>query len=213
MMSPELHGRVGLLAANPSQVLKLCTPDNEEAVSALSQEQRILAILDRHTYSTSHISTGLLNGVSVSSIIPMGPCGCTTSFRLRPVLPLISECVRWCHQAVITFAYIHSKGTVHNDISACNALLSSSMEIKVCDFGFVNVVGEKLMDGPETRYSRGNALSEIYSCVKDDLFGIGSLFYEILIGSRPYDLEDASRTRKLFDTHAFYRGGSAGGLQ
>jgi serine/threonine protein kinase len=195
-----LHGRIGLLAKNPSQVLKFCNPDNEKAISALNQEQKILAILGPHTYII-HLHWASEQGLCFEYY----PHGSLRLYyeSLGFAMPPISERVRWCHQAVIAFAYIHSKGIVHNDISARNVLLSSSMEIKVCDFGFANVIGEKLMGGPETRYCRGNSWSEIYSCVKDDLFSIGSLFYEILMGSRPFDLEESSRIRKLFDAHVF----------
>jgi serine/threonine protein kinase len=195
-----LHGRIGLLRDDPSRVLKFCNPKNEDAVNALEQEKRILSILGPHPYITH------LHWVSEEGLcFEYYPLGSLRSYyeTLRPRLPYLRERMRWCHQTVDAVAYIHSKSVIHNDISARNVLLSSSMDVKICDFEFSNMDGETLIGGGETRYCRGRPLSEFESCVMDDLFGIESLFYEILIGYRPYDTEDSSETRKRSERRLF----------
>jgi len=196
-----LHGRIGLLAADPSRVLKFCNKNNEDAVAALEREKNILAVLGHHQHIIQLHWTSELG-----LCFEYYPHGSLRFYyeNLRPVLPPLSERVRWCHEAVAAFMYIHSKGMVHNDISARNILLSSpSLELKVCDFGFANMAGEEVSGGPETRYGRPELWSQLNSCVKDDLFAVGSLFYEILMGERPYDWVDSSWTSKLLMVRVF----------
>lgn len=57
----------------------------------------------------------------------------------------------------------------------------------------------------ETRFCRGRPFSEEDSCVLDDLFSMGSLFYEILTGKRPYDDMDSGDVIKLFEERVFPR--------
>jgi serine/threonine protein kinase len=195
-----LHGRIGILREDPSRVVKFCNPKNKDAINALQQESRILSILGPHPniihlYWTSDVGLCF-------EYYPL------RSLRLyyetiRPDLPDLQIRLRWCHQALCAVAFIHSKNIVHNDLSARNVLLSSSMDIKICDFGFSNMVGEKLMGVAETRYCRERPSSEQESCFMDDLFSVGSLFYEILTGYRPYDSKDSSETVKQFKDHTF----------
>ena len=55
----------------------------------------------------------------------------------------------------------------------------------------------------ESRYCRYRPLTESDACFMDDIFAIGCLFYEILIGKTPYfDLDDDSVLRRFRD-HIF----------
>jgi hypothetical protein len=59
------------------------------------------------------------------------------------------------------------------------------MEIKICDFGSATKVEEEvfeMLDERYVQYRRGHVTTR----VQDDLFAVGSLFYEILEGSQPY---------------------------
>jgi serine/threonine protein kinase len=196
-----LHGLIGLLAADPSRVLKFSYRSRGESALALEREKNILAVLGPH----QHIIQ-LHWASEVGLCFEYCPHGSLRFYyeNLRPALPPLSERVRWCHEAAAAFMYIHSKGIVHNDISARNILLSSpSLELKVCDFGFANMVGEEVSGGPETRYGRPELWTQLNSSVKDDLFAVGSLFYEILMGERPYDWVDSSWTSKLLMVRVF----------
>lgn len=184
-------GRLALLRTDSSRILKFCS-DNPEAQESLEQEKRIYAILGRHR------SIANLHWFSkIGLCLEYYPLGSLRSYykNLRPHLPPLRDRIRWCRQIVEGVAYIHSKNVVHNDISASNVLLSSSLDIKICDFGFASMLGEDLTGYTETRYCRVRPFSEVKSCVLDDLFSIGSLFYEILMGAPPY--EDSESTEVL----------------
>ena len=194
------YGDVGLLRSDPTRVFKFCAIDNEDARAAIEQEKKILAILGSHRYIID------LHWVNERGLcFEYYPLGSLRDFYKTslPDLPGLVDRIRWCHQSVQGLAYIHSKEIVHNDISARNILLTSSMAIKFCDFGFSTVVGEDFTGGPEPRYSRARPLSESDSCFLDDLFGLGSLFYEILTGNLPFKDRGTSEVFRRFAAHIF----------
>ena len=87
---------------------------------------------------------------------------------------------------------MHSKSVIHNDLCTRNILLTSSMDIKICDFGFSTLIGEEILGGCEFKCNRG--VSSVGSCILDDLFALSLLFYDILTGKKPYwDLEEDER--------------------
>jgi len=100
-------------------------------------------------------------------------------------LPPLAYRIRWCQQAILAFKYIHSLYIVHSDISPRNVLLSSTMDIKVCDFGFSRIIGQDFLGWEEISYSRPRPLSSGVD-FKNDYFAIGCLLYEILEGTAPY---------------------------
>jgi serine/threonine protein kinase len=196
-----LYGRIGLLKDNPTRVLKFCNPKNQDAVEALRQESKILSILSHHP------NIILLHWASeVGLCFEYYPLHSLRSYyeTLSPELPPLQTRVRWCCQAVGANSYIHSKNVVHNDISARNVLLSSELDIKICDFGFSCMMGEKMKGSAETRHCRERPSSDWFeSCVMDDLFSLGSLFFEILMGYRPYDSKESNEIRQLFEERVF----------
>lgn len=194
-----LYGRLALLRTDPSCIFKFCS-DNPEAIASLEQEKRIYAILGPHRFIAN------LLWVSERGLcFEYYPLGSLRSYyrTLLPDLPPLSDRVRWCHQLVEEVAYIHSKNIIHNDITADNVLLSNSMDIKICDFGFASMVGEEPTGGTETRYYRVSLFSEGQSCVVDDLFSMSSLFYEIILGSRPYEDFGSTEVLKKYKERVF----------
>ena len=65
------------------------------------------------------------------------------------------------------------------------------------------MIRELLKGCAETRYCLGRPLSELESCVMDDLFSLGSLFFEILMGYRLYNSEDSNEIWQRFQEHVF----------
>jgi serine/threonine protein kinase len=194
IINTGLYGRLALLRTDATSILKFCS-DNPKAVSALEQEKRIYAILRQHKFIAN------LRWVSDAGLCfeyyPLGSlCSYYRSMSSNP--PPLNHRLRWCHQLAEGIEYIHSKNIVHNDITAANVLLSSSLDIKVCDFGFATFVGEEQIGGTETRYCRVSESHQGRSCVLDDLFSIGSLFYEILSCSPPYEDYDSIEVLRRF---------------
>ena len=118
-------------------------------------------------------------------------------------LPSLDQRYRWCHQAVLGFAYIYSKSIVHQDVSACNLLLSSELDVKICDFGSAAMLGERTYGLAEFRYSGGWLWPENKAMFQYDLFCIGALFYEIMLGKPPYEELSRSEVVQRYKEHNF----------
>jgi serine/threonine protein kinase len=193
-------GFIGILRDDPARVLKFCSPENEYAVQGLQREKAILAILGSHQYITR------LDAVwEIGLVFEYYPFGSLREYytKLSGVLPSLHDRFRWCNQCITAVAYIHSKNVVHNDISARNVLLSSEMNIKMCDFGFSTRKGEKSPGRAETRYDRFRTDIWGETVLLDDFFAIGSLLFEILSGKRPYDDIDSTAVERRYQDHAF----------
>jgi len=87
-------------------------------------------------------------------------------------LPSVTLRTRWCHQVAKGLSFIHSKDIIHNDIGARNILVTTSMDIKICDFGFATEVGDKVLCVPDSGYSRPPR-GMCRACPTDDLFALG----------------------------------------
>jgi serine/threonine protein kinase len=194
-----LYGRIALLRDDPSRAFKFCERDNPAAVQSIEQEKKILAILGGHP-SIIEVHWTCELGLCFQYY----PLGSLRSYykTVFPSLPESITRIRWCHQVVEGVAFIHSKGIVNNDIGARNILISSSMDIKICDFGFATKAGEKVACVPEIRYAR-NHLGPSHASFQDDLFSVGSLFYEILTGTQPYQDIESTEVYKRFESLEF----------
>jgi serine/threonine protein kinase len=181
-------GWIGLLCSDPTRVLKYCNKQRTDAVQQLEREKRIYAIISHHPL-IAHMRASSEEGICLE-YYPLGSL--RSYYESRSSLPELERRLRWCQQSVTAFKYLHSKYIVHGDISPRNILLSTSMDIKVCDFGFSSIEGQPLTGFGETRYRRFRPLTEEETSFMDDIFAIGCLLYEILTGTRPYaDLHSA----------------------
>jgi serine/threonine protein kinase len=194
------YGFLGLLLDSPSQVLKFCIPEKKPAIFSLEREKRILEILGDHQY--------------IIKLLWASERGlCFDYYPLRSIrryyesqngtLPSLEKRYKWCHQSVVGISYIHSKNIIHNDLSARNILLSSNLDIKICDFGSATFVGEKIHAFGEFRYVGFRSPPEQVATFKDDIFSIGGLFYEIISGKPPYAELDRSEAVRRYNNNIF----------
>lgn len=177
------NGCIGLVKSDPGQVLKFCIPEREHAVKQLEQEKTILGIIGRHPRFL-HANTISDDGI----YFDYHPHGSLRDYyKSLSSLPNIALRFRWCQQVIDALKYLHSKGIVHGDISARNILLSDSLDIKVCDFGYSQREGSSLLGWAEPHYCRFRPETDDTVTVLDDLFAVGCLLYEILSGKRPFE--------------------------
>jgi serine/threonine protein kinase len=193
-------GFLGLIRDSPTQVLKYCIPEKEPAVFSLEREKRTLEILGDHQY--------------IINLLWASERGlCFDYYPLRSIrryyesqngtLPSLDQRYQWCHRSIAGISYIHSKNIIHNDLSARNILLSSNMDIKICDFGSATLVGEKIHGFGEFRYVGFRSPPEQVATFKDDIFSIGGLFYEIISGNPPYAELDRSEVVSRYARNIF----------
>ena len=191
------YGRIFRLRDDNSRVFKCCDRDNPEAVQTIEREKNILAILGAHT-SLIQLHWTTEEGLCFDYY----PLGSLRNYYSASPLPPITTRSRWCHQVADGIAFIHSKEIVHNDIGARNILISSAFDIKICDFGSSTKVGGDVPTMPDTRYSRYRSGSPRASFL-DDLFSVGSLFFEILEGQQPYEDIESDEVKNRIQSSEF----------
>ena len=93
-------------------------------------------------------------------------------------------------ELILAFEYIHNKGIIYRDLKPENILLDSTGHIKLCDFNLAKAgmtknkradsfCGSPLYFSPEMVSNKGAN----YKC---DIYGIGLLMYEIIVGEMAY---------------------------
>ena len=103
-------------------------------------------------------------------------------------------------EVVLAFEYIHNKGVIYRDLKPENILLDETGHIKLCDFNLAKAgmnrnkransfCGSPLYFSPEMVEAKGVT----YKC---DVYGIGLLMYEMVVGTSAYM---AKSIKELYD--------------
>jgi serine/threonine protein kinase len=105
-------------------------------------------------------------------------------------------------------AYAHERGIVHSDFKPANAFLTGGGVVKVFDFGIARAARTgNQASGTVTLFDAGTlgALTPAYaSCemieglepdVRDDVYAIACVAYELLTGKHPFDRKSAEQAR------------------
>ncbi|KAI9843965.1 MAG: hypothetical protein M1837_006006 [Sclerophora amabilis] len=96
--------------------------------------------------------------------------------------------LRWIEQIATAIAFLHSESILHADISCNNVFLDDNLDAKIGDFAGSSIDGSDPLCWYETR-SNLPGYRPISS--RNEIFALGSTFFEIMTGKRPYpDLEE-----------------------
>jgi serine/threonine protein kinase len=126
-------------------------------------------------------------------VLEYHPRGC-----LRNIIKSKKEIqlIKWAEQIAEGLEYIHQKGVIHCDVGSPNILIKDNSDVVLCDFDAASIDGIKKTETMyESRCNRReieclNSPDDFFSFnVKDDLFALGSVLYEISTGSRPHEDE------------------------
>ena len=107
-----------------------------------------------------------------------------------------NDVLKVLHQVAMGLAHAHERGVIHRDLKPDNILLSDDGDVKVMDFGLArslltekgltetgNAVGTPQYMAPEQ--IRGEPLD-----VRCDIYSLGILAYELVVGKPPFNKED-----------------------
>ncbi|XP_030047613.1 serine/threonine-protein kinase PLK4 isoform X2 [Microcaecilia unicolor] len=108
------------------------------------------------------------------------------------------EARHFMHQIVTGMLYLHSHGILHRDLTLSNLLLSSSMNIKIADFGLatqLKMPNEKhfTMCGTPNYISPEIATRSAHG-LESDVWSLGCMFYTFLVGRPPFDTDTVKNT-------------------
>jgi serine/threonine protein kinase len=134
----------------------------------------------------------LLPGGSLQARLCQGPLG-------------IREAAELVRQLALAVQHAHDKGVLHRDLKPANILLSGDGTPRVSDFGLAKlldaddgltrtgaIMGTASYMAPEQAEGRTDTTGE-----RTDVYSLGAILYECLIGKPPFKAESRARTLEL----------------
>lgn len=105
-------------------------------------------------------------------------------------------------QAVEAVVFIHGKEVIHSDLGAHQFLVGKNLDIRLADFGGSSLQGsEGIVMENATHFLPRDEIPP--TTVRSDLFALGSTFYEILLGKKPYEEMKEEEIQRLFSAKVF----------
>jgi len=111
--------------------------------------------------------------------------------------------VRVFVEAARAVAYAHAHLTLHRDIKPSNILVTADGQPRLLDFGLAKLLEDGGTHATELTRLAGDAMTPAYASpeqilgqpltVASDVYSLGVVLYELLVGVRPYKLQRDSR--------------------
>jgi serine/threonine protein kinase len=86
-------------------------------------------------------------------------------------------------------AHAHDRGVIHRDLKPANLLAwteAGQSRVKVIDFGIATAVGDAPTDAGSQDYTSGDSAVD----ARTDVFSLGVVLYELLVGQKPFHPPD-----------------------
>src|SRR5207245_8611261 len=117
--------------------------------------------------------------------------------RLKRSKPLpLDDALRIGEDILRGLTYAHAKGVIHRDIKPANILLSTDGQAKIADFGIARPANSTLTQVGSVLGTPNYMSPEQVKCAdvtaRSDLFSVGVVMYEMLVGVKPFTAPDVS---------------------
>jgi tRNA A-37 threonylcarbamoyl transferase component Bud32/tetratricopeptide (TPR) repeat protein len=162
--------------------LKMRFEREAKAVAKLSHPNVVNVFdLGYHTDGSPYMAMELLRGEDLQKTLRMGPI---------PLERRVSIIV----QVLVGLAHAHQAGVVHRDIKPANIFIGNDGSVKIMDFGVArltsaSVTGTGAIVGTAD-YMSPEQVKGARVDGRSDLFSVGCMFYEMLVGKRPFHAEN-----------------------
>ncbi len=107
----------------------------------------------------------------------------------------VADAVRLTSQIAAGLAAAHARGIVHADLKPSNVLLDRADDAKICDFGIARTPQEDA-ETPQlfatAMYVAPERVEGKPASVASDVYGLGLVLYEMLVGRPPFTSTNAS---------------------
>ncbi len=161
---------------------------DERKIRSFRREAETLSILNDENI-VSIIDVGEENDVYyiVNEFIE----GMTLKEYISTCSPLeVEEVINITIQILKGLSHAHEKGVVHKDIKSQNILLNQNREAKITDLGIADIIDgeftrtQSLMGTPQ--YVAPEILNRENLTIQSDIYSVGILLYEMLVGHAPF---------------------------
>jgi tetratricopeptide (TPR) repeat protein len=195
--------QVRLLAQELDFASKADTDDTDQLRLSLAREFSLLATL-RHPHILSVLDFGfddkgqpyytmtlLEGGLDVKSY--------AINISTRRRIDLMAQMLQALH-------YLHRRGILHRDLKPGNVFVTTDQQIKVMDFGLAQLSGRQSSQDKQNiagtiNYMAPELFQEEGASIASDLFAVGVMVYEIMVGKHPFAANTISETIMRIMTH------------
>ena len=107
----------------------------------------------------------------------------------------VNDAIRFTDEIAAGLSFAHSRGIVHADLKPSNIMLDKDDHAKICDFGIARTPQEDA-DSPQlfatALYVAPERVEGRPASVTSDIYGLGLVLYEMLIGKPPFTSANAA---------------------
>jgi tRNA A-37 threonylcarbamoyl transferase component Bud32 len=177
--------------------LKLLHPHLIDNKAELERFRREVALLER-------LEHGNIIRVLARSLTPPDmffACevvdGPTAKELIRVCAPMpVVAAARMMVEVLRAIEHVHERGVVHRDLKPENILLAKSGQVKLCDFGVATDVDQPPPEGlvGTLAYMSPEQARGKQTGIASDLFSLGIVFYELILGTNPFAADSPSIT-------------------
>ena len=182
MLDREVALKVMVSNISDDPDLKMRFEREAKAVAKLSHPNVVNVFdLGYHTDGSPFMAMELLRGEDLQKTLRLGP---------MPLDRKVSIIV----QVLVGLAHAHQAGIVHRDIKPANIFIGNDGAVKIMDFGVArlttaSVTGTGAIVGTAD-YMSPEQVKGARVDGRSDLFSVGCMFYEMLVGKRPFHAEN-----------------------